>query len=140
MRSQLVEYLVDDLAIGPYSDGDEIEFRGRHRGDRSSVGRVVRRREELAREYRELLDFPCYRSLVGSADTRTVRCVDEDGLSQHREVTVPGTVDVSLTHEPGRAARDATDRECRGIRLLPDGRSSSSTTATFVSNGSSMFG
>jgi len=119
MRSQLVEYLVDDLAIGPQSDGHEIEFRGRHRGDRSSVGRVVRRREELVREYRKLLDFPCHRSLVGSADTRAVGCVDEDRLSQHREVTVPGTVDVSLADEPRAAPSDAADKKCGLRRFMP---------------------
>src|SRR4051812_45495296 len=58
----------------------------------------------------------CHRPLVRPPDTRGVGGVAQDRLAKHREVSIPGAVDVRLTSETGVALGDTADHECASPR------------------------
>ena len=119
MPREAIDDLVDHLALGPERHADEIELVCAHRSDRRAVRLVVRRLEELFREDRELLDAALHRSLIRPAQGRRVGLEHQHRLPEHRQVSVPGAVDVGLADDAGLGPGNAADEERRHVRPLP---------------------
>ena len=118
MKLQPVDDLVDRLALGAHRKADQVELGADHRLHHFAVGGVMRGLEHVLGIDRGL-DVARQRAFERAGQRRTVGAIDQDRLSDQRQIFGARTVFVILADALGKRRGDAAGQERGDVELLP---------------------
>ena len=119
MKTQPVDDLVDHLAFAAHGDSDQFKVGAGDRLHDLAVGRVVGGPEHVLGIERGR-DASRQRPIQCARQCRAIGAVDQDRLTDQREIFRAGAVFISLADARRKRSGDAACEKRSDVQLLPD--------------------